>query len=136
MVAAWLRGHHADMSRRRIDTLIDAHVLLSRHRDMTDTTPMQQFKEGLDTIHQALRAAINQRGIPLFHIAYTVEGAGLRPHDSTFVVATKDGETESLFFTREEIADSAQRIDSFAAAKVRVLVSRLAPMPTLQHGPI
>jgi hypothetical protein len=63
-------------------------------------------------------------GIPLFHIAYTVEGAGLRPHDATFIVATKDHRTESLMVTLEEIADSAHRIDSFADAKFRVLVSR------------
>lgn len=93
---------------------------------MADDTPMQQFKQGLETIHQALLTAINQRGIPLFHIAYTVEGAGLQPHDATFIVATKDHKTESLMFTREEISDSAQSIDSFASAKVRVLANRLA----------
>lgn len=91
-----------------------------------DNTPMQQFEQGLKTIHQALLTGINQRGIPLFHIAYTVEGAGLRPHDAIFIVATKDYKTESLMFTRQEIADSAQRIDSFADAKVCVLVNRLA----------
>lgn len=114
------------MSRRRerIDTLIDAHVSLGRRRCMDDETPMQQFKQGLATIHQALLTAINQRGVPLLHIAYTVEGAGLRPHDATFIVATKDNRTESLMFTREEIGESAHRIDSFADGKVRVLVSR------------
>jgi hypothetical protein len=91
---------------------------------MDDNRPMQQFKQGLEAIHQALLTAINQRGIPLFHIAYAVEGAGLRPHDAIFIVATKDNRTESLMFTREEIADSAQSIDSFADAKVRALVSR------------
>ena len=80
--------------------------------------------KGLATIHRELVTAINQRGIPLFHVAYTVEGAGLRPHDATFIVATKVNRTESLMFTREEIADSPHRIDSFADAKVRVLVSR------------
>src|SRR6202035_2751594 len=70
----------------------------------------------LATIHQALLTAINLRGIPLFHIAYTIEGAGLRPHEVTFIIATKDNRTESLMFTREEIAVSAQRIDSFADA--------------------
>jgi len=91
---------------------------------MADDTPMEQFKQGLETIHQALRTAIIERGIPLFHIAYTVEGAGLKPHDAIFVAATKDGKTESLMFTRREISDSAQRIDLFASAKVRVLAGR------------
>jgi hypothetical protein len=114
------------MSRRheRIDALIDAHVSLSRRRCKDDKTPMQQFKQGLATVHQALLTAINQRGIPIFHVAYTVEGAGLRPHDATFIVATNDNRTESLMFTREEISESAHRINSFADAKVRVLVSR------------
>jgi hypothetical protein len=32
-------------------------------------------------------------------------------------------------FTREEIADSAERLDSFAAAKVRALVTRFVGLP-------
>src|SRR5258706_14759435 len=92
--------------------------------DMTETTPMQQFEQGAETIVQALRAALKQREVPFWHIARTAEGANIRPHDSTFIVGIKDDRTESLMFTREEISDSAQLIDSFAAAKVRVLVSR------------
>jgi hypothetical protein len=113
------------MFQRRIDTLIDAHVALSRHRDMEDRTPIQQFQQGIQTVHQTLLAEFNQRRIPIFHIAYTVEGAGLKPHDANFVVATTDSRTESLMFTREEISGSASSLDSSAAAKVRVLVSRL-----------
>jgi hypothetical protein len=100
----------------------------SRHTNMTHNTPMQQFEQGAETIHQALRTEMNQRGIPPFHIARTVEGSAHRPQDSTFIVATKDKKTESLMFTREEITDSARSIDAFAAAKVRVLVSRF-PKP-------
>jgi hypothetical protein len=81
--------------------------------------------DGADTVKLCdLFSQLREQGIPLFHIAYTVEGAGLRPHDATFIVSTKDNRTESLMFTREEIADSAHRIDSFADAKIRVLVSR------------
>jgi hypothetical protein len=114
------------MSRRyrRIDALIDAHVWLSRRKCMDDKTPMQQFKQGLETIHQASLTAINQRGnTSLPYRLHRGRGPGLQPHDAIFVVATKDRKIESPMFTREEIAGSAHRIDSFADAKVRVLVS-------------
>jgi hypothetical protein len=91
---------------------------------MADTTSMQQFEQGAKTIFQALHAALNELGVSAYHTGRTVLGVNIRPHDSTFVVATKDGKTESLLFTREEISDSAQSIDSFAAAKVRELAGR------------
>jgi hypothetical protein len=84
---------------------------------------MQQFEQGAETIHQALRAALNQRGISGFYICRTAQGSGHRPQDSPFSVTVKE-RTESLMFTREEISDLAQRIDSFAGAKVRVLAAR------------
>jgi hypothetical protein len=93
---------------------------------MADTTSMQQFERGVKTIDQALRAALAQRGVSFWHIARTVVGVNIHPHDSTFIVWAKDDKEESLLFTREEIADSAERIDSFAAAKVRVLADRCA----------
>lgn len=101
-------------------------VLMSPEQErtnMADDTPMQQFEQGAATIHQALRAALQQRGISGFYIARTAQGANIRPHDSTFIVETKD-KTESLMFTREEIMDSAKSLDAFASAKVRVLTSR------------
>ena len=86
----------------------------------------RQFDQGLKTIHEALRSAIREKGLPLAHIAYTVEGTGLQPRDTTFIVAATNTLTESLMFTRSEIMDSAQSIDLYANAKVRVLLSRLA----------
>jgi len=90
---------------------------------MDDKTPMLQFKQGLETIHQALLTAINQREIPLFHIAYTVEGPAC---DRTMRYYSCDQRPQNRIADvhREEISDSAHRIDSFADAKVRVLVSR------------
>jgi hypothetical protein len=97
---------------------------------MDDDNPsIKQFKLGIDTIHQAIWASFFRRGISLFQIGYTVEGLGLEPHDSIIIVATKDNRTESLEFTCQEIMNSVERIDSFAAAKVKVLVRRLS-MPT------
>jgi hypothetical protein len=93
---------------------------------MADNTPMQQFEQGAKTIFQALRSALDDLGAPAQHIGRTVLGVNIRPHDSTFVVLTKFNRTESLMFTREEISNSAQSIDSFAAAKVRVLAGRVA----------
>jgi RNA processing factor Prp31 len=90
---------------------------------MDDKAPMQQFEQGAEMIHKALLAALPQRGVAVFHIARTVVGANLRPHDSPFIVATKDNRTESLMFTREEIMDSAHTIDPFASAKVGVLLA-------------
>jgi hypothetical protein len=90
-----------------------------------EQTPNRQFDQGLKTIHEALRSALEQQGIPLAYIAYTVEEVGLRPQDTTFIVATKNNRIESLMFTRSEISNSAQSIDSYANAKVRALVRRI-----------
>jgi len=91
---------------------------------MDDKTPMLQFKQGLETIHQALLTAINQREIPLFHIAYTVERAGLRPHDAIFIVATKDRKTESLMFTARKFRTPRIASIHLPTPRFRVLVSR------------
>jgi hypothetical protein len=91
---------------------------------MTDTTPMQQSKQGQETIHQALHAALNQNGVSDFFVMR----CGERRDDWTFVVTVQD-HAESLLFTREEIVGSAQRLNSFAAAKVRALADRV-----IRHG--
>lgn len=92
---------------------------------MADTTPMQRFEQGAKTINDALWAALEQEGVSVvWHIARTAVGNNTHPHDSTFIIAARGGRSQSLLFTRREIADSAERINSFAAAKVRVLAER------------
>jgi hypothetical protein len=100
---------------------------------MTDNTSKEQYRQGLQTIHSALMAALDRKGVRNAYISYAARGSG--PRDTTFSV-TANRKAEELMFTREEIADSARSIDSFAAAKVRVLASRFAAKSELVDSPI
>jgi hypothetical protein len=130
---AWLERTPSQRSLIRLLDCYEANLrmpdgfhVFSTIRVMDSTnTPMQQFAQGAETIHQALRAALMGHGLSGFHVARAAQGANVHPHDSIFMVTAKE-HTESLMFTREEIMDSAQSIDSFANAKVRVLAGRFA----------
>jgi hypothetical protein len=87
------------------------------------TTPQKQFEQGLRTIRSALGTALSQTRVRNASISYTIPGRAPLVPDATFKVAAS-GQIEELMFTNEEITDSAERIDSVATTKVRMLVSR------------
>jgi hypothetical protein len=79
------------------------------------------FIQGQQTIQREIEAAFNQAGVHNISVSHiTSESA---PADTSFKVAANGREVE-LVFTRQDIEDSARAIDSSAATKVRVLVSR------------
>jgi hypothetical protein len=79
------------------------------------------FTQGQQTIQREIEAAFNQAGVHNISVSQkTTEPA---PADTSFKVAANGREVE-LMFTRQDIEDSARAIDSSAATKVRVLVSR------------
>jgi hypothetical protein len=79
----------------------------------------QQLKQGQETIHQALQATLGQSGVSDFNVMRCGQG-----DNWDFSVTVKD-HVESLLFTREEIAGSAERLNSPAAAKVSALAGRV-----------
>ena len=87
------------------------------------TTRLQQYQLGLQTIHGALEAALIGAGVHGYAISHTTQGSV--PRDTTFAVVAM-GRSAEQPFTREEIADSAHTIDSFAVTKVRLLVRKIA----------
>jgi hypothetical protein len=80
-----------------------------------------EFMLGQQTIARELEAAFNQAGVHNVSVSHLTRGT--EPADTSFKVAA-NGRSEELLFTREDIEDSAFAIDSNAATKVRVLVSR------------
>lgn len=78
------------------------------------------FREGLKTIRGELGAQLRQRGLRNVSIFYTADRA--KPRHVTFTV-TADGNQASQDFTREDIDDSARRLDAFARTKVRLILS-------------
>ena len=79
-----------------------------------------QFQKGLHNIQDAIDTALRDRTIHEASVSHTTPGPG--PGDAVFTV-TAQGMSVDQKFTREEIEDSGQAIDRFAATKVRSLVS-------------
>jgi hypothetical protein len=79
-----------------------------------------QFHKGVATIHAALEAAIQERGVTGGVIAHNAQGA--EPQDTQFSL-TVGGKTETSTFVRQEIEDSALAIDAPSALRVRMMVS-------------
>ena len=79
-----------------------------------------QFQKGLGNIQDAIDAALRDHAITGASVTRTTQGSG--PGDAVFAI-TAQGKTLDQKFTREEIEDSGQAIDRFAALKVRNLVS-------------
>ncbi|MGO9038178.1 MAG: hypothetical protein ACLQKH_09350 [Steroidobacteraceae bacterium] len=55
-------------------------------------------------------------------ISYTVQGPDPLVPDATFKVVA-NGQVEKLLFPNEQVTDSAERLDSFASTRVRMVVS-------------
>jgi hypothetical protein len=83
----------------------------------------RQFEKGLQTIRSALDSGLSQKGVRNASISYAIPGSAPLVPDATFKVVA-NGQIEELKFSNEEIADSADMLDAFAATKVRMLVSR------------
>ena len=81
---------------------------------------LNQFQKGLGNIQEAIDAALRDHAITGASVSRSAQGPG--PSDAVFTI-TAQGKTLEQKFTREEIEDSGQAIDRFAALKVRNLVS-------------
>ncbi len=81
--------------------------------------PEDQFQKGLRNIKDAIDAALREHTVAQASVSQTT-GSGAS--EAIFTVAAQ-GKTVEQKFTREEIDDSGQAIDRFAATKVRSLVS-------------
>jgi hypothetical protein len=80
-----------------------------------------EFDRGLNEILRALRVALKEAGVPGAAANYAKSGSA--PGDTVFSV-NANGRTEFITFNVQEIEDSAGGLDSFAATKVRMIVSR------------
>jgi hypothetical protein len=76
----------------------------------------------LQRIESAIESAADKTGANRIHVSYIT--AGSEPGNTTFRL-TVDGTTVEQVFEREHIEDSAQRLDSLAETRVRLLVSKL-----------
>jgi hypothetical protein len=81
---------------------------------------VDQFHKGLDNVRSAIDAALRDHNIQGAVVSHTTHGS--EPGDAVFTVTVK-GRAVDQKFTRDEIEDSGQAIDHFAAMKVRTLVS-------------
>jgi hypothetical protein len=79
-----------------------------------------QFQKGLDNIRSAIDVALRDHRIQGASVSHTTQEPS--PGEAIFVV-TVQGKAVEQKFTRDEIEDSGQAIDRFAAMKVRNLVS-------------
>jgi hypothetical protein len=79
-----------------------------------------QFHKGLDNVRSAIDVALRDHNIQGAVVSQSTHGS--EPGDAVFTV-TVMGQVVDQKFTREEIEDSGQAIDHFAAMKVRTLVS-------------
>ena len=79
-----------------------------------------QFRKGLENIRTAIHAALRNHAITGWSVFHSFHGS--EPGPTTFTVNAK-GQERAQEFTREEIEDSGEAIDSPAAAKVSALVS-------------
>jgi len=82
----------------------------------------REFTQGLQTIEQVIEAEADKRGANSIQISHVARGS--EPGDTTFRL-TADGKTVEQVFNRQNIEDSAQRMDSFAETRVRLLLSKL-----------
>lgn len=82
--------------------------------------PEDQFQKGLDNIRSAIDAALRDHKIEGAVVSHTTQGTA--PNDAVFTINLQ-GKVVDQKFPREEIDDSGQAIDHFAAMKVRTLVS-------------
>jgi hypothetical protein len=80
-----------------------------------------EFDQGLNVVLGALQVALNEAGVRGASANYVRSGS--LPNDTIYSV-NANGETQFITLSRQEIEDSAGGIDSPAAAKVRMIVSR------------
>jgi len=83
----------------------------------------KEFNQGQQTIHREMEATFNQACIHNLSISHVTHGSGAT--DTAFRVVV-NSRSEEVLFTGDEIEDSARALDSFAATKVRMLVSRFS----------
>ena len=89
-------------------------------------SPKHQYTKGVQTIRDALIAAMAQKGFPGAYVTERTHAPDARVPDTIFTVMA-NGQTEEMTFTYEEIKDSAAHgIDSYANLKVLELVSRFS----------
>ena len=81
---------------------------------------LDEFQKGLDNIRTAIETALRDRKIAGTSVAQDTLGSD--PQEAVFAV-TSGGMTRKQAFTREEVLDSGEAIDSPAATKVRALVA-------------
>ena len=82
----------------------------------------REFAQGLQTIEREIEAAADKKGANRINVSYVTVGS--EPGTTKFRL-TADGQTVDQMFDREHIEDSAQRLDSFAETRIRLMVSKL-----------